>query len=107
MTTGTDYNTKYINLRPNENTRSIVELLEAEKTSGYGDMTNIEIANLIEYKQYIATKTKELELANEHNKEMERIAQEEADKRVEETRARMNELLNATPMYRTVEEGSE
>lgn len=65
MTTGNnfvDYNTRYIGLRPDDNTRSIRELLETERKKGYSDMSDEEISNLIEYKIYEAKQDKEMEL---------------------------------------------
>lgn len=75
MTTGIDYDTQFIGMKPDENTPSILELLEEECKHGYSNMSDNDIARLIRYKQYFATKeavneylTKENELKTEELK---------------------------------------
>ena len=54
MTTGNSNLYEYIGLAPNENCRSIVELLKVEKEGSYSDMNDEEIAYLMGYKEYKA-----------------------------------------------------
>lgn len=64
MTTGNDYAIRFISIRPDENTRSIVEIEEEVKTNGYVNLNDDEINNYIEYQKHIVKQETKIEQFN-------------------------------------------
>lgn len=83
MTTGTDYATEYIGLKPDEDTRSITKLVDIERTNGYSGMTDKEIANLIAYKEHVARLDAIASIDRAHNEKMQVVLEENAKKEKE------------------------
>lgn len=61
MTTGQIDPLEFISLRPDENTRSIVEIAEEIKKNGYSNLTDTEIQLHIEYEKKVALQKQENE----------------------------------------------
>lgn len=97
MTTGIDYTSQYISLRPADGSRSIAELVELERTSGYSDMTNDEIARLIEYKEYMAQQAEIIEQNRAHNEAILEQAKQDAELQRQETHDFFNKIINMQP----------
>lgn len=106
MTTGIDYATKFIAMKPDDGSRSTIELLEVERTAGYSDMTDSEITRLIEYKEKKAEDSALLEESIKHNEEMLKQANEAAAKQLEQTETFFNKIINMEPALVRVD-GSE
>lgn len=102
MTTGIDYTNQYLSLRPEDGSHSIAELVEMERTNGYSDMTNDEIARLIEYKEYCAKQDELIEQNRAHNEAMLKQAKEEAEKQRQETRDFFDKVINMQPALASV-----
>lgn len=97
MTTGTDYATQSIALKPPDGSRSTAELVELERTSGYSDMTDAEISRLIEYKEFMAQQDKLIEDNRAHNETMLEQAKEAAEQQLQQSREFFEKVLNTKP----------
>lgn len=97
MTTDIDYTTEFISLRPDEETRSIAELCEEERLNGYSGMTDVEISNLIAYKEHCAIQTAIIQEMKAHNEAIQKQMQEDAEKQREQSREFFDKILNAQP----------
>lgn len=98
MTTGIDYTAQYISLKPSDGSRSIAELVELERTSGYSDMTDAEISSLIEYKEYQAQHSAIIEQQKDYLDsalEQQRIS---AEQQRTETRQFFQAIINQEPI---------
>lgn len=103
MLTGTDYNTRFLSLRPNDNTRSIAELLDIESSEGYSGMSDEEIANLIEYKQHEAKNSEELKIKRKESEERINELKRETDRSIEESKKMFDSVINNAPIFKKVE----
>lgn len=106
MTTGIDYATQSIALDPPDGSRSTAKLVELERTEGYSDMTDAEIARLIEYKEYKAQQDKFIEDNRKHNETMLEQAKEAAQEQLEQSNKFFNDIINMEPALVRVD-GSE
>ena len=97
-----DYNTQYIGMRPDENTRSINELLKEERENGYSNMTDTEISNLIEYKMYQAEHAKKMEMLEEETRARVQTGIDLANKMQEDNRIKIG--LMEEPVFKTIED---
>lgn len=97
MTTGIDYTSQYISLRPEDGSHSIAELVEMERTNGYSEMTDDEIARLIEYKEYCAKQDELIEQNRAHNEAMLEQAKQDAELQRQETHDFFNKVINMQP----------
>lgn len=97
MTTDIDYATEFIGLKPDENSRSTVELCEMERTEGYQNMSDEEISRLIKYREYCAKQDQSIadkKAANESAlKELGDIATES----VKKSQEFFNQIINMEP----------
>ena len=105
MTTGTDYNTRFISMRPDEDTRSIAELCEVERTEGYSGMTDKEIANLIEYKEYQAERSKTIAIIEQESKEKVELFKEALAQQRQDAKESFDRIINSNPVFKSVKEG--
>lgn len=106
MTTGIDYDTQFIGMTPDEASRSILELLEIERTGGYTDMTNDEIARLIRYKENNAEQGKIVSDNRANNEAMLKQMNETVQKQLEHSSYFFNTIINMEPALVRVD-GSE
>lgn len=102
MTTGIDYTSQYISLRPPDGGRSITELVELERTEGYSDMTNDEISRLISYKEYQAEQSELAAQNKAHNEAMLEQAKIDAELQRQETHDFFNKIINMQPALTSV-----
>lgn len=102
MTTGINYTTEYISLRPADGSRSITELVEEERINGYSDMSDDEISRLIEYKEYRAEQSALIEQNKLYNQAMLKLAEEAAEKQRKETHDFFTKIINMQPALVTV-----
>lgn len=109
MTTGTDidYTTRFISMRPDDDTRSIVELCEAERKEGYANMTDKEISNLIEYKQYEAERSKAIEIIKQESEEKLRLFKESLEQQRKDSRKMFDRIINSNPTFKSVKDGED
>lgn len=106
MTTGIDFNTEFIGMKPDEDSRSILELLEIERTSGYQGMTDDEISRLITYKEHNAERSKVVEDNRTSNEAMALNMKKAVDAQLRQSREFFKEILNMEPALVRVD-GSE
>lgn len=107
MTTGIDYITEYTSLRPRDDVRSITELVELERTSGYSDMSDEEISNLIAYKEYVAKRSEEIKLVEAKIKEENEMLKKSIEEQKMSNEEFMNAIFSLSPNFQTVENNEE
>lgn len=101
-TNSVDYATQFIAMRPDDETRSVVELLDVEKNDGYSNMTDAEIRNLIAYKEHTAQNSVIIEQNKEHNDAVLKAMKETAEEQLQETRSFFQQALNTNPVLMSV-----
>lgn len=106
MTTGSNFNMDYINVKPDDDTRCIVDLLKEEERNGYSGMSDGEIAHLIAYKEAQAVKSEVVEsIKATHQQEMETF-HNLITAQLQQVTAINEALYKATGVFATVD-GSE
>lgn len=102
MTTGTDND--FIGLAPSEGEKSIVEIAEIARKSGYSLLSDNEIDRLIEYREKKAEDNALLKIMKEESDERMRIFSESCEKQRQEAREVMRQILSIEPTFKSVKE---
>lgn len=98
MITGNDF-LVYINMPIGDGLRSIAELIDIARESGYSDMQDEEISALMEYNSLKAVEAAKIEEEKRYNDERNRILHDDLLKRRDEAKARYEARLGRKVDY--------
>lgn len=103
MKTGIDYDTQFIGLKPDENSKSILELLDEEKNNGYANMTDEEITRIMRYRESVAANVREAELKKQQAEESLARTRAAINENIENMNKMISEVFNTSVKFEEVE----